>query len=97
MMQWMQYLLDNHEHVDQDIRSASEIVLDGWAWHFFTADRQGNCASIEFLEGELVVHTGDDIPVTVLCNSRYAVEMERLKSYSGFGGKRSISLKDIPR
>ena len=65
MSQWMQYVLDNFESVDQVIRSTFEIVLDGWDWHFFTGDRDGSCAAIEFLGGEPVVHTGKSLPVTV--------------------------------
>ena len=94
MMQWMQYQLDNHESVEQVIKSASEIILDGWAWHFFTADKDGNCAAIEFINGKPVIHTGDDLPVTALCNSQYKMEIDRLKDYKDFGGNRTISLSN---
>lgn len=93
MMQWMQYQLDNHESVQQVIKSASDIELDGWAWHFFTADRSGICASIEFIAGKLVVHTGDEMSVPVLCNTQYSLEMKRLKTYAGFGGKKPVTMK----
>ena len=99
MMQWMQYQLDNHESIDEVIKSASEIMLDGWAWHFFTADRNGTCSSIEFLDGKLVIHAGENMPVTALCNAQYSLEMKGLKEFKGFGGGKSVEMekRDIPR
>jgi len=94
MMQWMQYVLDNFETVDQVIQSTSEMTLDGWAWHFFSADRKGNAAVIEFLDGKAVIYKGKDLPVAALCNTKYEEEIKNLKTFEGFGGKKSISLKD---
>ena len=95
MMQWMQYILDNLETVDQVIKSAHEIAIDGWDWHFFTADKSGKCATIEFLNGEPVIHTGENLSVSALCNTRYAVELDRLKRYEGFGGRWPVELNDF--
>jgi penicillin V acylase-like amidase (Ntn superfamily) len=99
MMQWMQYVLDNCSTVEEVIQCAHSIAMDGWNWHFFTADRMGNCASIAFIMGRPVVHTGENMPVPVLGNTPYADEMERLNCYQGFGGSYSASLEDmaVPR
>lgn len=94
MMLWMQYVLDTCDSVDQVVRSAHDLTIDGWNWHFFTADRQGRAAAIEFIEGKVVVHTGDSMPVPILINSVYAEEMKTLKKYEGFGGSRPIRLSD---
>lgn len=94
MMQWMQYCLDNFESVDQVLKSTSEITIDGWAWHFFTGDRSGKAASIEFLDGEVVIHTEDTLPITALCNTEYAKELEILKGYDDFGGDKPIGMAD---
>jgi choloylglycine hydrolase len=94
MMQWMQYVLDNFEIVDQVIKSISEITLDGWEWHFFTADRKGNAAIIEFLDGKAMIYRGKDLPVAALCNTKYEEEIKNLKAFEGFDGKKPISLKD---
>ena len=99
MMQWMQYVLDNYETVDQVIRSAHDYVIDGWAWHFFTADQKGNAAVIEFLEGEVKVYKEAELPVTALCNTKYEAEIQRLRTYEGLGGDKAIDLdtKKMPR
>jgi len=94
MMQWMQYVLDNYETVDQVIQSAHDFVIDGWAWHFFTADQKGNAAVIEFLGGEVKVFEKDRLPVTALCNTKYGEEMQKLRKYEGFGGDQAIDLDD---
>jgi len=94
MMQWMQYVLDNFESVGQVLKSTSEIAIDGWAWHFFTGDKTGRAASIEFLDGKVVIHTDDKLPVTALCNTVYEKELENLKTYEGFGGEKPISMTD---
>jgi hypothetical protein len=39
---------------------------------FLVCDAGGECATIEFLDGRLVCHTGSDLPVKVLTNSPYA-------------------------
>ncbi len=94
MMLWMQYVLDNFESVEQVVKNAHDLTIDGWNWHFFTADRKGNAAAIEFLDGKVVVHQGPALPVPVLENSTYDREMERLKTYKGFGGDKPIDLNN---
>ncbi len=92
-MQWIQYLLDNFSTVEEVIQSASFVFPDGWSWHYFVADKQGNCATLEYIHNKLVVHTGQDMPVKALCNTSYDEELNRLKHYRGFGGKQEINIK----
>jgi len=98
-MQWIQYHLDNCRTVEEVIRSASRVVPHGWPWHFFVSDPNGNRATIEYIQGKLVMHTGPTMPVAVLCNSPYQAELDELKRYQGFGGRRRLSLTNpkIPR
>lgn len=98
-MQWIQYHLDSFSTVEQVIKSASLVIPDGWSWHFFVADKGGNCAALEYIDNKLVVHTGRDMPITALCNRTYEEEFSLLKNYEGFGGNKAIDLadKDIPR
>jgi choloylglycine hydrolase len=94
MMQWMQYQLDNHESVEQVLATLSQIVLDGWTWHFFTCDKSGVSAAIEFVDGQTHVYTGDDMPIPVLCNTAYPQELDNLKDYRGFGGAKPFDPDD---
>ncbi|MGD9001183.1 MAG: linear amide C-N hydrolase, partial [Anaerolineae bacterium] len=94
MMQWMQYQLDNYATVEEVLSNLSTIVLDGWFWHFFVSDREGNTAAIEFVDGVLTVYTGDSMPIPVLCNRAYPEELANLERYAGFGGEQPVRLRD---
>ena len=94
MMLWMQYVLDNLETVEQVIRSLNDLTIDGWTWHFFTADRQGNSAVIEFPDGDMKVYAGESLPYPILANTKYAEEVANLKNYQGFGGERPILMNN---
>ena len=94
MMQWMQYQLDNYASVEEVLSNLSTIVLDGWTWHFFVSDRDGNTAAIEFVDGDLNVYTGDSMPIPVLCNNAYPEELANLEGYAGFGGEKPVRLRD---
>jgi len=93
--QWMQYILDNFETVDQVLASLSHIIMDGHCqWHFFTADKHGHTASIEFPSGKTVIHSGEQMPVKVMCNAAYAEELAHLSEYEGFGGAKPVDIDD---
>ena len=94
MMQWMQYQLDNYATVEEVLLNLSTIVLDGWTWHFFVSDKDGNTAAIEFIDGDLNVSTGNSMPMPVLCNDAYQEELVNLRNYTGFGGEESVNLRD---
>jgi penicillin V acylase-like amidase (Ntn superfamily) len=72
VLQWIQYNLDSHATVaevlaaDQKVRIAGETPL-----HYLVADRKGQVATVEFLDGRLVAHTGKTLPVAALTNSTY--------------------------
>jgi choloylglycine hydrolase len=72
VLQWIQYNLDSHATVaevlsaDQKVRIAGDVPL-----HYLVADRKGQVATVEFLDGRLVAHTGKKLPVAALTNSTY--------------------------
>jgi len=98
-MNWMQYILDNYSTVEEAIQCASEIEINGWGWHFFVGDAQGNTAAIDFIDGKVVVNTGENMPIPGLFNTPYDRELELLKYYQGFGGQYEPNLNDseVPR
>jgi choloylglycine hydrolase len=94
MMTWIQYVLDNYSSVNEVIKSCDQIALDGWNWHFFSADQTGNAACIEFIDGKAVIHEGLRMPIPVLCNSIYSDELKWLSAFQGFGGAYSVNMDD---
>lgn len=93
--QWIQYLLDNFETVDQVLADLPRVAPDGHnRWQFFIADATGAAATITFVKGRAVVNAGGSLPVKALCNRRYAREMDTLRLYRGFGGGRAVDFAD---
>jgi choloylglycine hydrolase len=68
---WVQYQLDNHATVEEVIASDDQVRITGNVDHFLVCDARGECAVIEFLNGQMVAHRGDALPVAVLANSTY--------------------------
>ena len=78
---WIQYQLDTSASVADVIASDSKVRITGQSpVHFLVADRSGAAATIEFLDGRMVAHTGDSLPVAALTNSTYE---ESLRSIEG--------------
>jgi len=97
--QWMQYVLDNFDSVDDVIENAGRMSIDGWGWHYFVADKSGKTAIIDFIDGKPVVYTGDSMPVPICCNSHYPEALKWLHLHQGFGGelKSEKIYQEIPR
>ena len=98
-MQWMQYILDNAATLDEAIACAKAFEIDGWGWHFFLGDRDGHCAVIDFLDGRVVLHRGEEMPVPSLFNAPYDREIAQSRYFRGFGGQFEADLADkrVPR
>lgn len=91
--QWIQYQLDTAATVDEVIASDKLVRIAAVSKarvHFFVADRQGGCATIEFIRGKMMHHSGDKLPVRVLTNSSYRSSADWIGQFAGFGGERSI-------
>ena len=71
-LQWIQYQLDVAQNVEEVLASDKLLRIQSRApVHFFVADRHGNAASVEFLQGKMIVHTGEKLPHQVLTNHTY--------------------------
>jgi penicillin V acylase-like amidase (Ntn superfamily) len=71
---WLQYQLDNNSTVEEVIASESRVRMTSQipaCCHFLVCDRKGDCATVELLEGEMVYHTAETLPVDALTNSTY--------------------------
>ena len=89
VLEWIQYNLDNYATVSELLAHAGETRIAGSTpLHYLVADASGDAATIEFLQGELVVHRGASLPSAVLTNDTYASSLSHLHQFSGFGGTR---------
>jgi penicillin V acylase-like amidase (Ntn superfamily) len=72
VLEWAQYQLDNYATVAEVVRNAGDlgIVSDGKV-HFLVCDKGGSCATVEFLDGRPVIHTGASLPAPALANHTY--------------------------
>lgn len=74
MQQWVQYHMDNSATVADVVTSDAAVrmsFLYPRVVHFLVADRLGNVAVIEFIDGKMRHYTGKDLPFPVLTNSPY--------------------------
>ena len=85
-VQWIQYQLDNFSTVEEVIKSQSRIRISQSLskLHYLVCDRSGNAATVEFIDGKCVVHTGEDLPVAALTNDTYDSCLALLQAYKDF-------------
>ncbi len=77
---WVQYQLDNSATVKEVLASETTIRHFGIFMHYLFCDRTGECATVEYLDGKLVSHTGPSMPVKVLANDGYRGSVEAWRS-----------------
>lgn len=93
-LQWIQYQLDNAATVKEVIDSDSIIRISYQATsylHFLISDSFGNAATIEYIDGEMVVHQGSKLPYSILSNCVY---QNSLKYKSSIDKNDSIQYND---
>jgi penicillin V acylase-like amidase (Ntn superfamily) len=73
--QWIQYQLDNATSV-KDVLASDNVVRISKAGsapvHFLICDAGGNIATLEYLGGKMIFHTGSTLPICALTNDTYA-------------------------
>ena len=98
VLQWIQYHLDNHATIEEVI--AADKILRPTATsaplHYLIADANGNAATIEYLNGKLVVHKEDKLPFAVLTNSSYQ-ESKQMTNKEGNSTYESFQDNSIER
>lgn len=84
VLEWIQYQLDTAATVDEVLDSHRTVRIRGGApLHYLVSDAKGRAATVEFIEGRLVAHAGDSLPVAVLTNTRYKEAVAFLGSRGG--------------
>ena len=92
VLQWIQYQLDNCSAIDEVIASDKKIRISPTGTtplHYLIADAKGNAATIEFLNGKMIVHRGNDLSFPVLTNNIYE-ESVRAHKTSAINGNNSL-------
>ncbi len=81
VLQWIQYQLDNAATTAEVISSDAKIRISDKAapLHYLLADAGGNVATIEFLNGIMIVHKDKELPFPVLTNDTYASSVQTAK------------------
>jgi choloylglycine hydrolase len=88
VLQWIQYQLDNCAAIDELISTDKKLRISPTGTtplHYLVADANGNVATIEFLNGKMVVHRGSNLPFTVLTNNSYEESVKAYKNSSTNG------------
>jgi choloylglycine hydrolase len=72
-LQWIQYMLDTCATVHEVIEFSPSlrIAQSTSKLHYMVSDHSGDCAVIEFIEGEMKVYRGRELPVPAIANSPY--------------------------
>ncbi|MEJ2009605.1 MAG: linear amide C-N hydrolase [Acidobacteriota bacterium] len=79
-LEWIQYQLDTSASVSDVIASDHDVRIAGPSpLHYLVADRSGAVATIEILDGRMVVHQGARLPVAALTNSTYDVSLQSIE------------------
>jgi penicillin V acylase-like amidase (Ntn superfamily) len=91
VLEWIQYHLDTAASTEQVVRNSETIrISSAVKLHYLVNDRFGNAATIEFLEGRLVAHTGEKLPYSTLANDTYARSLEHAKRSGSAAGEGSL-------
>ena len=88
VLQWIQYQLDNCTTIDEVIATDKKLRISPTGTtplHYLIADANGHAATIEFLNGKMVVHKGNDLTVPVLTNNIYDESVKAYKNSSANG------------
>lgn len=83
VLQWIQYQLDNCANIAEVIATDKKLRIDqaaGAPLHFLVADAGGKAATIEFMDGKMVVHQGADLTFPVLTNTPYKDALRQVNS-----------------
>jgi len=70
---WTQFVLDTCATVEEAAQSLSDVTIreDHASSHYLVADASGAAIAVEFLDGETVIYSGDDLRVKAMSNMRY--------------------------
>jgi penicillin V acylase-like amidase (Ntn superfamily) len=98
VLEWIQYQLDISANVAEVVKNAEAVrIASPVKLHYLVNDKAGNSATIEFLGGNLVAHTGEKLDVSVLANDTYEKSLNYSKSVPSEKAKTESSFDRFTR
>lgn len=97
-LQWIQYQLDVSSTVEEVLASDTIMRISKEVpvgIHFLVCDSEGNTATIEFINGEMVCHMNEKLPIPLLTNNTYKESISYLKQFDVLGGTDTVKWNNI--
>ncbi len=98
VLEWIQYQLDTAATTADVIRNSENLRIDSEVkLHYLVNDKNGNTATIEFLNGKFAPHTGEKLPVPALTNDTYDRSLDYAKKTNAAKARGVGSLERFAR
>ena len=98
VLEWIQYQLDISANVQEVIKNTEAVrIASPVKLHYLINDKDGNSTTIEFLNGNLVAHTGEKLAVSTLTNDTYEKSLNYSKTVMPEKAKTESSLDRFTR
>jgi penicillin V acylase-like amidase (Ntn superfamily) len=98
VLEWIQYQLDISGNVREVIKNTEAVrIASSVKLHYLVNDKAGNSATVEFLDGKLVAHTGENLAVSALTNDTYEKSLNYSKSVAPEKAKTESSFDRFTR
>ena len=77
VVEWIQYVLDTSATVDEALANIRKVRIESKVpLHYKLMDAGGHAAVVEFLDGEVVIRSGNSLPLAALANDTYARSLQ---------------------
>lgn len=98
VLEWIQYQLDLSATVEEVVKNSEAVrIASPVKLHYLVNDKAGNSATVEFLDGRLVAHTGETLAVSALTNDTYEKSLNYSKATAPENAKTESSLDRFTR
>ena len=91
-LEWVRYQLETAATLDELVTNARSVRVSSihGKVHYFACDEEGRCAAVEYIDGSLQVHRGEELTQPALTNHSYRDSLSFLSRFRGFGGSRPL-------
>jgi penicillin V acylase-like amidase (Ntn superfamily) len=90
-LEWIQYQLDSSGTMNEVIANSEKVrIKSDVKIHYLVNDKSGNTATIEYIGGKLVPHTGSKLPVPALTNDTYEKSLNYARNATDSIGQNSL-------